>query len=288
MIKNLVSQIHEKTKGRLKVEIFWEGALASDEKGPEAVRQKAVDLAVVSTSNFSGYVPQWGAMDLPFMIRNGWKGQEKFMAGPAAKELHDVTEQTGFKVLSYFSEGWRHLMTSRKQVKVPSDVKGMKLRTTVSPLEAAYVTAFGANPSVVAWAEVYLALKQGIVEGYFISHSPVVTNMHADAVKYGCELYTVPNIQLIVMDVGVLKALPADLQSMVLDAAQAANKQNHEFVQAFDSEAKRTLEKGGVTMYQPTEAELTLWRDLTPPVYEKFRNIASKEWVEKAIASSQQ
>lgn len=283
----VVNQIQEKTKGRVKVEVFWEGSLGAEQQAAEGVQQKAVEMAIISTSNFSSFAAQWGALDLPFMVRGGWNGLEKFLAGPAIKELEAVAEKSNFKVISYVTEGWRHLMTTKKQVKVPADMTGMKLRTTASPVEAAYVTAFGANPSVVAWGEVYLALKQGIVDGYFISHSPVVTFKHADALKYCVELYTVPNVQLVVMGADTFKALPADLQQMVVDAGKEATKQNHKLIQEFDGAAKSTLATGGIAMYQPTEADLKLWRDATPSVFEKFQNLASKEWVEKAIASSQ-
>ncbi len=286
MQKTWKKVIEEKTKGQVQVEIYWEGALGAEQKAHEAVLQKAVQMGLASNSNTAAIVPRWSALDMPFLITGGYDGLRKFMAGsPGLKELEADTEKKGLKVVAYLQEGFRHLFTTKKQVKVPADAKGLKLRTTPSALEAGYVAAFGSNPSVVDWGEIYLALKQGTVDGYNVAYSSVNNFKHTDALKYCLEYSIVPIVSVITMNLEHYNSLTPELRQAMVDAYTEGNKQVMEMSQRDDEVHKAALEKGGVTFYTPTAAELKQWQDLVGPVYEKNLNVAPVDWVDKVRTS---
>lgn len=278
--------INQKTNGKIKVEIYYEGAIGAERTAVEGVLNKSVQMSLASSANFSSIVPAWGALDFPFLIPGGVDGAIKFMGGNAIKDLEVAAEKLNLKPISYQWEGHRHLFTTKKEVKTPSDMKGMKLRTTPSKLEAAYVSAFGGNPSVVDFGETYLALKQGIVEGYFVAYSSVVQYKMNDAIGFGNQMAVVPIIAVVCVNLEEFNKLPADLQKQILEAGQEGTLKAIDLGKKADIEFKDALKKDGTKIFEPTEADLKPWKDLAPQVYEKFTDIASKEWVAKAQASA--
>lgn len=282
----LADLINKKTNGKIKVEIFYDGAIGAERTAMEGTLQKAVQIGLASSANYSAIVPMFAALDLPFLIPNGVDGVAKFMNGPAIKDLQAASEKVGLKTFSFQWEGHRHLWTTKKEVKTPADLKGLKLRTTPSKLEGGYVTGFGANPSVVDFGETYLALKQGVVDGLFIAYSSIVQYKMTDAVRYINEMAVVPIIANYAMNLEEFNKLPAELQQQVLDAGNEATTQAIELGKKADLEFKETVKKEGIKVFEPTAADLKAWMDLAPAVYEKFPEVASKEWMAKAQASA--
>lgn len=281
--KTIADLIRKKSNGRVSVEIFWEGALGQEQTAIEAVGNRSVEMAIASTSNYSSIVRPWTAMDLPFLIINGYDGWQKLIRGEAYKELEAVSEKQGFKNVGYVIEGFRNLYTTKRQIKTPGEMRGIKLRTTPSPIEAAYVGAFGGSPTVVAWPETYLALKQGIVEGYHVAYSSVVQFKMSDAIKYATETEVVPIISVVVMNNEHFKALPADVQQAIMAAKAESTALNFAEDIRAEGEFKKTLEQDfKVVTYRPSADEHKQWRDTVGGVYQKFADIVSSEWVAKA------
>ncbi len=286
MQKTWKKVIEEKTKGQVQVEIYWEGALGAEQKANEAVLQKAVQMGVASTSNAAAIVPRWSAIDMPFLISDGYTGLRKFMdASPGLKELEAESEQKGLKVMGYITQGFRHLFTTKKQVKVPADAKGLKIRSTPSPIEAAYISAIGSNPSVVDWSEIYLALKQGTVDGYNVAYASVNDYKHTDALKYVCEYSIVPILNVVTMNLEHYKSLSPELKKAIDEAYRDGTMQVLDIDVKSDGVHKATLEQAGITVYKPADAEMKQFNDIVQPVYEKNVNIAPKDWVDKVRTS---
>ncbi|MFN8164496.1 MAG: TRAP transporter substrate-binding protein [Solirubrobacterales bacterium] len=283
--QELADAIKKKTDGKVNVEIFWEGALGAERTAIEGVGNKSVEMGVASSSNFSSIVKAWTALDLPFMLVGGYEGLTKLLPSPAMKDLEEASEKAGFKIVGYCFDGFRHLFTTKKEVKTPADLKGVKLRTTPSPIEAAYVSAFGGNPTVVDWGETYLALKQGTVDGYFVAYSSVVQFKMNDAIKYANELSVVPIISPVAMNLEYFNSLPADVQKAILDAGKETAPLNLKRDQTDNEAFKKTLLDEGVKVTIPTKDDVKPWKDLSPQVYDKFQDVASKEWIAKVDAS---
>ena len=283
----ITNRIKEKSGGKLNVEIFWEGALGGERAAMEAALNKSAEMGLSSSSNFSALVKDWTAIDLPFLV-TGYDGLASFLNSDALKELESAAESKGFKIVGYIPEGFRHIFTTKKEIKTPADLKGVKLRTTFSPIEAAYITAFGGNPTPVDWAETYLALKQGTVEGYTVAYSSVVQFKMNDAVKYVAEVGVVPIISIVAMNLEVYNGLSPDLQKAIIEAGKEATAVNLKLDQESDGEFKSILTKEGVKVFTPTAEDLKPWRELSPQVYDKFKDQVRPDWLAKARASQKQ
>ncbi|MBI4506661.1 MAG: TRAP transporter substrate-binding protein [Chloroflexi bacterium] len=286
---NIGNLITQKTNGKATVEVFWEGALGAERTAIEGVGNRSVEIGIASSSNTSSIIRPWTALDMPFLVGGGADGLRKFLnSSEPLRDLEKKSEEAGYKVIGYVFEGWRHLITTKRLIKTPDEMKGIKLRTTPSPIEAAYVQAFGGNPTVVDWSETYLALKQGIVEGYHVAYSSVVQFKMNDAVCCVNETEVVPIISLVAMNNEHFKALPADMQQAIMAAKAEALALNFTEDIRAEGEFKKTLEQDfKVVTYRPSADEHKQWRDTVGGVYQKFADIVSKDWVDKARAAQQ-
>ncbi|MGH7709122.1 MAG: TRAP transporter substrate-binding protein [Vulcanimicrobiaceae bacterium] len=278
----LVGQL---SHGRLQVQIYFSGSLGGSETTAiQSVKAGGAEMAIVGTANFSGIDNRWSMFDLPFLFA-GPAGLYKYMqAAEFAQLVNSTVERDGLRYVFPYYDGWRQLVTTKKQVLNLAEEANLKLRATASPAEIAYDKAFGAKPVSVAWNEVYLALKQGLVDGLMIGYTDLIDFKMGDAVGYGTTLNVAPELVCGFMREAYFAALPKDLQQAVV----AAGRQTDIFAQQDnrreEAAARTTLRAGGMKIYDPPANVRQQWVSAAQPVYANFREILS----EKQQASIQQ
>jgi TRAP-type C4-dicarboxylate transport system substrate-binding protein len=174
--------------------------------------------------------------------------------------------------------GGRPILTVRKQVKVPADLKGMKVRSVASPVDQAIWRAWGASPTPIDFAEVYSALQSGVVDGYAPNWNDALGTKQVEQVKYAADVNYVVGTQLAVMKLDKFNALPKELQDILLKAGRETEKWGikvdaDEVAQMQDVFSK----KYGVQIYTPTESEMTEWKTLARTVWTQFPDRVSVE-----------
>jgi TRAP-type C4-dicarboxylate transport system substrate-binding protein len=257
--------------GRMKVQIFWSGSLGGVQRSAvDTVRAGGAEIAAISTSNFSALDRSWAMFDLPFLF-DGPNSLYKYLDGQEFSQLVNTTaKKDGLRYLFSWYDNWRHLVTTKRPVHTPEQVDGVKLRATGSAIETAYAKAFGAKPTVVDWSETYLALKNGLVDGYFIGYTTVVNFKQDDAVKYGTTLNVVPIVVCMLLNENFYNKLPADLQEVVVKAGHAADLESRRLDAENASVSLEQLKKEGFVAYDPTPAEKAQWVEKVKPVYAQF------------------
>jgi tripartite ATP-independent transporter DctP family solute receptor len=157
-------EIKRRTNGRYEIDVFPASTLGKETDLNQALPLGTVDIIYTGTA-FAGRVyPPISIAAGPFIFRD-YDHWQKFRNGPVFKELAKGYEEKsgGAKILGYTYYGLRHL-TANKMVTRPEDMKGMKLRVPDAPLFMMFPRAVGANPTPIAFAEVYLALQNGTVD----------------------------------------------------------------------------------------------------------------------------
>jgi tripartite ATP-independent transporter DctP family solute receptor len=157
-------EIRRRTNGRYEIDVFPASTLGKETDLNQALPLGTVDIIYTGTA-FAGRVyPPISIAAGPFIFRD-YDHWQKFRNGPIFKELAKGYEEKsgGAKILGYTYYGLRHL-TANKMVTKPEDMKGMKLRVPDAPLFVMFPRAVGANPTPIAFAEVYLALQNGTVD----------------------------------------------------------------------------------------------------------------------------
>jgi len=271
--ENFANLVDKLSNGRLKVQIFWSGSLGGVQRAAvDTVRAGGAEIAAISTSNFSAIDRTWSLFDMPFLF-DGPAGLYKYMDSHEFAALKSETaKKIGVRYVFSWYDNWRHLVTTKRPILTPDQMNGAKLRTTGSPIETAYDAAFGAKPTTVDWGETYLALKNGLVDGYFIGYTTITNFKQDDAVKYGTTLNIVPIVVPMFMNEGFYQKLPADLRKVVDEAGHQAELANRKVDQDNDSASRKQLQGEGFVIHGPTPSEKAKWVAKAQSVYTQYES----------------
>jgi tripartite ATP-independent transporter DctP family solute receptor len=161
---NMIAKDFEKaTKGRYKIKVVPSGALGTMKANLEGLSLGSIDITIAGVSYLGNAYPPITLGATPYAFR-GWDHIKKYFKSNLHKKFkQEYSKITGIQILGAYSVGARHV-TSNKPIRTPADMKGLKIRVPDAPMFLAMPKAVGANPTVVNYAEVYLAIQQGIVD----------------------------------------------------------------------------------------------------------------------------
>lgn len=153
------------TNGSVKVEVFPGGQLGKEADLAQAVALGTVDLFWGDAATFSPFVKELNVFNTPFLFRDvpQWKA---VVRGPIGDDLVKRLEaKSPVKVLGRMQMGDRYILTTKKPVRVPADLEGLKIRVPDVPMYTASFAALGAKATPIAFSEVYVSLQQGVIDG---------------------------------------------------------------------------------------------------------------------------
>ncbi|WP_374639622.1 TRAP transporter substrate-binding protein [Hydrogenophaga sp.] len=166
--------IKAKSNGRIEVTVAPAAQLGDDAAMVTALRTGALDMSANSQGAVANTVPEYAAFGMPFLfadLQQAWK----VMDGPAGKELAAKSAEKGLVVLGYWDNGIRHMSNSKRPLLKAEDLKGMKMRTPPDSVTVDIMQSLGAEAQQIKFAELYVALQQGVVDG---QENPLM-NIHA-------------------------------------------------------------------------------------------------------------
>jgi tripartite ATP-independent transporter DctP family solute receptor len=156
--------VKQKSAGRIEVQVAPSAQLGDDAAMVTALRSGTLDMSANSQGATAVIVPEYGAFGMPFLFTSADQAF-KLLDGPLGKELADASAAKGLIVLGYWDNGIRHLSNNKRPVLTPADAKGLKIRTPPDAVTIDIMTALGAETQQIKFAELYVALQQGVVDG---------------------------------------------------------------------------------------------------------------------------
>ena len=291
------NKVRERTQGRINIKLYPGVSLIQGDQTREfsALRQGVIDMAIGSTINWSPQVKQLNLFSLPFLMPD-YAATDALTQGEVGKRLFQTLDKAGVMPLAWGENGYREISNSKKPIKSPADLKGMKIRVVGSPLFLDTFTALGANPTQMSWADAQPAMASGAVDG---QENPLSVFMAA-------KLYTVAQKHLtlwgymndpliFVVNKDIWNSwTPAD-REIVKQAAIDAGKEQIAIARKGVVEADKPLLKEiashGVTVTQLTAAERDAFVKATRPVVDKWKGQIGADLVdlaEKSIAARKQ
>ena len=213
--------------------------------------------------------------------------------GEVGKDIFATLDKAGVVPLAWGENGYREITNSKRPVKSPEDVKGMKIRVVGSPIFSDMFSAMGANPTQMSWADAQPALASGAVDG---QENPLflftVLKMHTVGQKFVTTWGYVADPLVFVVNKEIWASWSKADQDIVRQAALDAGKQEIAIARKGLVEADKPLLKDiaamGVTVTQLTPQEREAFVKATRPVYTKWTSTVGADLVnkaEKAIAN---
>ena len=236
----------ERTKGRVKVEVYPNSTLYKDGEEMEALQLGSVQMLAPSVAKFGPLgVREFEVFDLPYIFDN-FDELHKVTDGPVGKLLFQKLESKKIIGLAYWDNGFKDF-SANKPIKIPADYKGLKMRIQSSKVLGDEIKALGAIPQVMAFSEVYQALQTGVVDGTENPPSNFYTQKMNEVQKY-----------LAMTDHGVIEyaviankdfwdKLPPDIRTTLDGAMKDATKYANDIAKKENDDALEAVKKAGKT-----------------------------------------
>ncbi|MFZ2634742.1 MAG: TRAP transporter substrate-binding protein [Rectinemataceae bacterium] len=258
--------VKERSGGRIIVEVYPGSQLGQEKAVIEQVQFGAIDITRVSVSPLASFVPKLNAFQMPYLYRDAdhmWK----VLNGDIGNSLLASLEPFGFVGLGWFEGGSRNFYNSKRPVKTPADLKGLKIRVQESELMMGLVSAFGAVPTPMAYGEVYSALQTGVVDGAENNWASYFSTSHFEVAKYFTldEHTRVPEI-IIGSKISLGRLSRADQDMIKQAAADAVAFQRTEWAKYEQVSIDKVKAGGSQISYVTDKAP---WVALMAPLYAK-------------------
>lgn len=265
-VKKIGEIVSKKTNGKYNVKVFGNSALGSEKDTVEQVKIGALDMVRVSTAAFHGIVPETMVPSFPFIFRDINHFRKSMYGAPGDKILASV-EKAGFVGLALWESGARSIY-AKKPVKTLADVKGMKIRVQQSDLWVSLVQAMGANPTPIPMAEVYTALKTGLVDAAENNYPSYETAKHYEAAPVYSETQHVMSPEILVFSKKIWDTLSKEEQKIIRDAAKETIPYYVDLWSKKELASKEAAKKAGATFVDGVhKAEFVA---AMKPVWDKF------------------
>ena len=259
-------RVKEKTGGRYDVFVAHSAMLGDDAAMITALRSGTLDMSANSQGAISAAVPEYAALGLPFLfpaIEKAWT----LLDGPVGKELAEKSAAKGMVVLGYWDNGIRQITNSKRPIKVPADVKGLKVRTPPDPVTVDIMQALGADAQQIKFAELYVALQQGVVDGQENPLTNIVSSKLYEVQKYLSLSGHKYEVTPFLIGKRAWERLPAADQKIFQDAATEATALQRKLSKEADEKLLVELKGKGVQVDSVDRAQFVA---ATKPVYDKW------------------
>ncbi|MGE0084441.1 MAG: TRAP transporter substrate-binding protein [Desulfococcaceae bacterium] len=155
--------IEQKSNGEITVKIFHSNSIGNETEMLQQLQMGTIQMGVITSGPFDTFDPIARVIDYPFLFKDNEQA-DQILDGPLGAEILKSLESSGFKGLCFSENGFRNLSNNKVPVKIPEDVKGLKIRVMDSALHQAIWKTLGANPTPMPWP-IYTELEQGVIDG---------------------------------------------------------------------------------------------------------------------------
>jgi len=257
-----------KSGGKLKVNVFAGGALGGDAANVSALQGGTIEFVMLNSGILASQVKDFEVFDFPFMFANT-KEADAVVDGPIGQKLHARLAEKGIIGLAYTELGFRNLTNSKRPINTVDDIAGLKLRVIPNAINVDWVKALGANPTPMAFPEVYAGLEQKAIDGQENPFSVVLANKFFEVQKHLVITNHQYNPQSLIFSKKVWDTLsPAD-HKILQDAALEASKYQRQVARDAATTALADLKKAGMQVTEFSPAEQAKLRAKLEPVIAK-------------------
>lgn len=281
--KKFADLVKERSKGQIEIKVFPNEQLSggNQPKGIEMLQSGATDISLHSNIIYSIVDQKFGVISLPWLLPDEATVDAKLINGSAGAKFKDLLREKGIECLAFGENGFRQVTNSKKEIKAPADIAGLKIRIPAIKMYTSLYKALGADPTVMNFAEVFSALQQKTIDGQENPTDVISSSRFYEVQKY----ITLWNYSYDALILGFNKAkfdsfdvaTQQLLRKAALEAMDYQRKSNREKAAA---QVKEFEEKGmKVTKLTPEQTKAFL--DKVMPVYTEFEPIMGKDLLDQ-------
>ncbi|MCB9947636.1 MAG: TRAP transporter substrate-binding protein [Rhodospirillaceae bacterium] len=229
----------------------------------------SVDYAVVAPSHMASLSPQMPLMDMPFLFRDLDHWNAVLDSGTAFELIEqEVLQNANVRVIGYAGGGTRNLISDHP-IHNMEELAGFQMRVMGAPIQAMIFEAITAEPSVIAYNEVYNAVQTGVVDGLENEAAGIEQMKFYEVAPYIILTQHAITVRPLMFSEATFQRLPEDLQACVLEAGREAGRHGREVESSQDSEKLEQMEANGWLETVPFDDRDQLL-ELSLPVQDEF------------------
>ena len=248
--------VEKKTNGQVKINVFPAAQLGSELDMVKNMGMGAIDIVIPGDGIFGSYAPKFQALVVPFVF-SSVEHMDKVYKGEIGKQLDAAfRSSTKSTVLAVWHRGPRNI-TANREIKTPDDLRGLKLRVTTIPIVVAAWTAMGANPTPIAFPELFVALQQGVVDGQENPLDLIYTSKFQEVQKYLVLTQHTYSPWLLMMNTDKYNSFPPEIRKQIDEAAAEATTYQNSLVKESEAKYLKMLKDAGVKVIEVDKSLFT-------------------------------
>ncbi|MFH2114913.1 MAG: TRAP transporter substrate-binding protein [Spirochaetota bacterium] len=281
MIKD---RLEAESGGRLKVEVYPGGQLGGDREMLEACQAGDISIVFQATAPQVSFIPEVAVFDMPAVLTDPQVAVKMLGSGVFRDAIGKYYERAGLKLVQLAPGAFRE-MSSNKAVRSTDDFKGIKIRTMENKYHMAYWKSLGANPTPLAFGELYVALQQNLVQAQENPVELLLASKLSEVQKYVILTHHILFIATAVMNKDLYDGMPADLQSLIMKVNYDAGVEGLKNALASAESTLKSLKEQGKEVIQPSAEAYSSMKAAALPVYDMIRQDVGTELVDSMLAA---
>jgi len=263
------------SNGTITLEIFPNSTLGNERDLLEGVALGTVPMALISTGPIPNFFPEFAVLDLPYLFPTAQIAYQA-LDGEVGTALLGQLPSRGIVGLGFWENGFRHVTNSRREIRSPADLRGLRIRTMENDIHMNAYRQYGASPTPMAFGELFIALQQGTVDGQENPAILIETSRFFEVQRYMSLTGNFYSPSVLMINKGIYDRMTADQRTALTRAANEAKTWQRNFSQSNTADAIATIRANGTTV---TEVNLDEWIAASQGTYRDFEARLNQNYI---------
>lgn len=270
--KKFKELVEAKTDGVVTVDVYSGNQLGGYPEMMQSLRDGDIGGMIFQPSPAVSFVPELAVLDIPyaFLGMNQEQIDKCLNDSEFSKILYESFSQKGYKVMSFAEAATFREVTANKEITSAADFKGLNIRTLENNNHIAFWRALGANPTPVAFSELYLSLQQGLVDAQENPYDTALNAGFPEVQKYLVETHHILYPNLFVVNKELYESMPVEIQAKFNEAANEAKAFAVNLMKDSAATDRQRMIDAGMKDIVLSDEDLGKMRDAGLPAVEKL------------------
>lgn len=263
--ENFAACANPKLGDKGEVQVFGSSQLGNDQELLQKLKLGQVTFSLPSTV-LSSVTPEFGVFEMPYIVQDR-DHMRKIRDEVVMTTLQEAVQKKGYRILGVWENGFRHITNNVRPIVKPEDLQGIKLRTPKGEWRVKMFRAYGANPTPLAFSEVFTALKTGVMDGQENPFAQIYSGKFQEVQKYLSLTGHVYTPAYILTSEAEFAKLPEDVQQVLSDCAQENSEWVYNKAAEMENDLLGKIEAAGVAV---NEADKAAFVAASKAIYDEF------------------
>lgn len=264
-VEEFAKRANAKLGDMAEVQTFGSSQLGKDKELLQKLKLGQITFSLPS-SVMSSVADEFGVFEMPYIIKDR-EHMKRVQGAIGESVLQKASNAKGYQILAYWENGFRNITNNTRPINTPDDLKGVKLRTPKGAWRVKMFKLYGANPTPMAFSEVFTALKTNVIDGQENPYAQIWSAKFQEVQKYLSITGHVYTPAYVLVSKEHFAKLPADVQKILTETAQETQAYVYELAAQLEKDLLQNLIDGGITV---NTADKDAFIAASKPIYDEF------------------